>query len=482
MTLTDADVAAIETAMSTGAPTGPVAPPRRVLPTLTGSADGIGRLYEAALHNVFVVNTLRDEKGPFVRAGGGYPTPWTRDAAINSWSALSLLAPGLAEATLRAVTESTAAGPIVAQDDQWWDQAIWVLAAQRHASLTGDREFAHWAYQVGQNTLETLEQYLDPRWNLYTGPAVMQDGVAGFPLPDGAEESTAFVLDYPWARSLMCLSTNLVYAAAFDSLAALGDLIGVPAGAARARADVVRAAIETHLWTGQDYAYLRHTDGQLEHYQELLGLALALEHGGVDDARVDAVVNGLHRSRHGIALVWPHFTRYSDERPGRHNVALWPMAMGQWAVAAARRGQAAAFSESWHDLCRLVEGSGDEFYELYAATDGSVHGGWQIGRLWASEPHQTWSATAFLRMVHEGVLGIRVSEGALHLAPTLPEGVEHVTLRNLQLGHARLTIEVAGCGNRVSQASLDGVTLGNPNQPIALAALSGEHTLRVQVR
>ncbi|UFU03236.1 hypothetical protein LQF12_01075 [Ruania suaedae] len=481
MTLTEAEIAAIETAMSTGAPAGPASPARRALPTLTSSAPGIDSLYEAALLNVFVVNTLRGERGPFVRAGGGYPTPWTRDAAINSWSALSLLAPGLAESTLRAVTEDGDAGPIVAQDDQWWDQAIWVVAARRHVALTGDVDFAAWAHQVGRNTLEALEERRDPRWNLYTGPAVMQDGVAGFPMPDGAEESTAFVLDYPWAGSLMCLSTNLVYAAAFDALAALADRIGEPAEQAIARAGTIRAAIEEHLWTGQGYAYLRHTDGRLEHHQELLGLALALEHGGIDDDRVRSVVAGLHRSAHGIALVWPHFPRYCDERPGRHNVALWPMAMGQWAVAAAGRGQIAAFSESWHDLCRLVEGSGREYFELYSATDGQVHGGWQTGRLWASEPHQTWSATAFLRMVHEGLLGIRMSEDGLRLRPTLPEGVEDVTVRNLQIGRARLTVEVTGRGNRVEEVVLDTQTRADPDQPIPLAELSGDHTLRVRV-
>ncbi len=482
MTLTDVDVAAIETAMSTGAPTGPDAPPRRPLPTLTSSATGPDRLYEQALHNVFVVNTLRDGNGPFVRAGGGYPTPWTRDAAINSWSALSLLAPGLADATLRAVTESSAAGPIVAQDDQWWDQAIWVVAARRHVALTGDLEFARWAYRVAQNTLEKLEQHHDPRWNLYTGPAVMQDGVAGFPLPIGAEESAAFVLNYPWARSLMCLSTNLIYAAAFDALAALAHLLGEPTTQLSARADGIRSAIEEHLWTERGYAYLRHTDGRLEHYQELLGLAFILEYGGIDDDRVRSIVEGIHRCERGIALVWPHFPRYDDERPGRHNVALWPMAIGQWAVAAAFRGQSAAFSQSWHDLCRLIEGSGGEYYELYSASDGAVHGGWQIGRLWASEPHQTWSATAFLRMVHEGLLGLRVSQDGLCLAPTLPDGVENVTVRNLQIRHARLTVEVTGHGNRVECVSVDSRVRDDPNQPIPFAELSGDHILRVQVR
>ncbi|ROR73447.1 hypothetical protein [Bogoriella caseilytica] len=481
MTLSHADLAAIEAAMSIG---GAETPPelRRTVPTVSGSDPGIGRLYAAALKNVFAVNTVRNEDGAFVRAGGGYPTPWTRDAAINSWSALSLLAPGLAEATLRAVIETGESGPLVAQDDQWWDQVIWILAAERHAAWTDDTEFARWAYRVGRNSLEQLEQYRDPQWGLYLGPAVMQDGVAGFPLPDGAQEIAPFVLEHSWSRSIMCLSTNVLYAAAHDSLAALAARIAAPGDDLVARADSLRRAIEEHLWTGDRYAYLRRTDGRTEQYQELLGLALLLECGGIDDDRVRTIVEGMQRTPAGLALVWPHFSRYSDERPGRHNVALWPMAMGQWAVAAALRGQAAAFTDTWHDLRRLVEGSGGDFYELYSAVDGSVDGGWQTGRQWDSEPHQTWSATAFLRMVHEGVFGLRVRDGELRLEPTLPTGVEHIELRGLRLASARLTITVSGAGNVVEQLSLDDVARDDPGAPIALADLRGDHTLRVRVR
>ncbi|MFP3513523.1 hypothetical protein SB775_28940, partial [Peribacillus sp. SIMBA_075] len=81
-------------------------------------------------------------------AGADYPTPWTRDAAINSWSAVSLLDPELAEATLREVTEVGARGPVVQQDDQLWDQLVWAIGARRHVEVTGDRQFAHWAAGV----------------------------------------------------------------------------------------------------------------------------------------------------------------------------------------------------------------------------------------------------------------------------------------------------------------------------------------------
>lgn len=39
-----------------------------------------------------------------IHAGGGYGGEWTRDCAINSWNALSLLRPEVAEKSLWSVT------------------------------------------------------------------------------------------------------------------------------------------------------------------------------------------------------------------------------------------------------------------------------------------------------------------------------------------------------------------------------------------
>ncbi|WP_168217850.1 MGH1-like glycoside hydrolase domain-containing protein [Occultella kanbiaonis] len=454
----------------------------RPLPTLTCTDPTVDRLYAAALRNVFELNTVSDAGGGrFVRAGGDYPTPWTRDAAINSWSAVSLLAPDLAESTLRAVTESTDHGPIVAQDDQWWDQAIWILGAHRHVELSQDAEFARWAHEVGRHTLDALEARFDPRWNLYRGPAVMQDGVSGYPLPTGAAEVTSFVLDHPWSEEIMCPSTNVVYAAAHERLADLADLAGAPAVARlRSRAAAVWEAIEATLWLGDHYGYLVHADGTVADYQELLGLALLLEHAPIDENRVRAVVASVRREPFGVPLVTPHFPRYSSERPGRHNVMLWPMATGQWGVAAARRGQAAAFADSWRDLCRLIDPDAG-FFEVYRPSDGTVDGGWQVGRTWDSVPDQTWSATAFLRMVHEGLFGIRLADGELRLAPTVPEGLGTCELRGLSVGAARVTIRVTGVGNRVAAVDMDGRTL-DAGEPIRVADLRGEPTLHVRMR
>ena len=54
-------------------------------------------LYAAALRNLLDTNTVPGRGGGepplFIRAGAGYPDPWTRDAAINAWGGASMLEP-----------------------------------------------------------------------------------------------------------------------------------------------------------------------------------------------------------------------------------------------------------------------------------------------------------------------------------------------------------------------------------------------------
>jgi len=89
-----------------------------------------GTSFRNALRNLLVTNTVADTKGQyhrtglfrdppgrFIRAGGDYATPWTRDASINAWNAASLLAPDVARNTLWAVCERQANGRLIIQRD-----------------------------------------------------------------------------------------------------------------------------------------------------------------------------------------------------------------------------------------------------------------------------------------------------------------------------------------------------------------------------
>lgn len=49
-------------------------------------------------------------------------------------------------------------------------------------------------------------------------------------------------------------------------------------------------------------------------------------------------------------------------------------------------------------------------------------GGWQVGQHFDSQPHQTWSATGYLRLVYAGLFGRSFAPEGVSFAPSLPTG------------------------------------------------------------
>ncbi|WP_435129673.1 MGH1-like glycoside hydrolase domain-containing protein [Actinacidiphila sp. bgisy144] len=471
----------------------------------TATQQLLGTAYESALTDLFGINTAYADpatydaaglvtypSGSFVRAGGGYPSPqrWTRDAAVNAWNATSLLAPVIGRNTLWAVVDRGDDGLVVQQDNQWWDQVVWVLGAWHHYLVTGDREFLADAYRTAAGTLAIRRaKNFDTALGLYRGPSFMNDGIAGYPAPPWtAGVDSSFVLDYPHTDELMCLSTNCLYYGAHRAAGDMAQALGHPSEAAahRAAAGAVRAAIDTHLWRADagTYGYFVHggdaLSGRLDTSQEGAGLAFAVLLGVADAARAAQVVAGAHWQPHGIVNVWPHFDRFSDAKPGRHNVTVWPMVHSMFGHAAAVAGQVDLFARAVRELAALVQGSGNSFYELYDSNSGAVDGGWQTGgdgtqSHFTSQPDQAWSATGYLRMILAGLFGVDCTEQGLRLSPTLPAGWGPATLRGLPYRAATVDVVLKGAGARVRACTVD----GRRAAPLLPAGATGHHTVEI---
>lgn len=459
----------------------------------------LGGAYRAALDNLLDINTvaydpaeynqtglMTDPPGVFIRAGGGYEQPWTRDASVNSWNAASLLSPDVARNTLWSVCRRQDDGTlIVQQDNQWWDQVIWVIAARNHHLTTGDHAFATDAYQAALTTLRLgRERHFNEEYGLFEGPAFMQDGIAGYPSPPyDPENGSSFVLDHPDTDTMMCLSTNCLHHAAYLACADLADAQGdrSVAGELRATAARLRTAIDTRLWRPEadSYGYFVHGAGervgQLEPHQEGNGLAFAVLCGVASPAQTRALLRTTHRQPRGVVNVYPHFARFDDERPGRHNVIVWPMMVGMWGHAAAVGGRTDLFARAVLDIAGLQRPDG-HFWEIHNARTGAVDGGWQNERQWESQPDQTWSATAYLRLIHQGLFGLRFERDGLRFTPSLPEGWGPVTLRDLAYRDMTLDITLTGSGSRIASAKVDGRRAG-----AVPAGLRGRHQVRIEL-
>jgi hypothetical protein len=471
----------------------------------TSTQSALGGAYRLALANLLDVNTVPYQPsgrtsglasgGSIIQAGIGYAgQAWTRDGAVNAWNAGSLLEPEAAATTLwAAVTRQPDGSLIVTQDSQWWDQVIWATAAWHHYLATGDQPFLVSAYQTVTNTLaRRRRQNFNAAHGLFEGPAFFNDGIAGYPAPpaDPAESQGSFVGDYPAARVMMTLSTNCLYHDAYRSAALMAAELGRPASEAAAlsqAADALKTAVNQHLWdpgTGR-YGYFIHGDGplagQLDPTEEGAGLSFAILFGIASPAQAQSIMRQAHVQPYGITGTYPSFPRYSDTRPGRHNELVWPVVQGFWAEAAAIAGDIARFESEVRSLAGLASASG-QFAEIYNARTGAVDGGWQTvsggfpASRWPSEPDQTWSATAYLRMIHAGLFGLRLTTDGITFAPTLPPAFGDATLSGIGYRGASLTIALHGAGNVIGAFSIDGA----PAEPPALpASVAGHHTIDI---
>lgn len=478
-------------------------------PTLNFDNKSKGALLERAfanaLKNLMEINTLPcdmarynktglllDPPGDFIRAGGDYQTPWTRDASINSWNAASLLEPQTAQNTLWAVCQRDEDGKLlIQQDDQWWDQIIWVTGAWNHFCVTGDMAFLKQAYETAANSLNMLaERHYNPEYQLYEGPAVMSDGISGYPKHMYDPQSgSSFVLAHRGCEKMMVLSTNCIYCNAMNRMADMAALLGQPQSRAdeyRQRAARLGENINRCFWMEErgSYGYLivgaGERAGQLDPSQEAMGLSYAILFGIASPAQQKRIFETVTVHAKGITLLTPHFEGFSDTHPSRHNVLVWPIVSGMWAHAAAHAKRTAFFALEAQSLAALSATSGDNFYEIYDPNTGEIEGGWQIMRgqdhHWDSCTNQTWSATAYLRMLFKGLFGMEHTPSGISFSPLLPADWGSVTLSGLHVRGAELTLRLEGGGSEIQFFELDGQP---QEQPVFPSSLSGAHEIKI---
>ncbi|WP_418991049.1 MGH1-like glycoside hydrolase domain-containing protein [Alistipes sp.] len=442
--------------------------------TICSDDERLDDAYRLAV-NTMDINVRRG----ILAAGADYGGEWTRDIAINAWNAVSLLRPAVAERSLWSVT--------LGRDTvghQYWDKALWIIAAANHYALTGDRRFLCDAYRCGVNTLTELETMaFDPADGLFTGPSVFNDGISGYP-PQvyDPEVVSSYVLDHPNARRIKTLSTNCVYCGAYRALGFLAEELGEPQHRIRefaSKGEALKRNILRRFTLPSEprLAYLIDHTGARDVSQEALGLSFAVLLGVVEGDLAAELIRQAVVSPHGIPSIWPDFANFSPARPGRHNNLVWPMPMGFFARAAIRTGNSSVFLHELDALTGLAldeEKGNYNFREIYDPRTGKPDGGYQMldpstpDMHWRSCSAQVWSATAYLSMVHYGVLGIRTGRAALRFEPLLPPGTERVKVSGLHYGASAFEVEVRGPGTRVKTVLLDGRPVAGNELPRSL--------------
>lgn len=424
--------------------------------------------FDAAVENLLHINTVPCDhavynstgllKGKLMfRAGGDYDTPWTRDAAVNTWNAGRFLAPDVARDTLLAVCTPDEDGlPIIQPDSQKWDRVIWVIGAWQYWLATGDWEFLELAKGITERSLKQLkEERFDEAFGLYRGGSFFNDGIAGYPkdlYEPGLDSS--FVGDHPKCDRIFCLSTNVLFCEALRIFARMGGDEGEYLS--------LRENLRRFRNPDGSLSYILYPDGRRDDSRELAGHAF----GVLFDLFPGEALEKLEREEYGIPSIMPPFPGlFSRERPGRHNNLIWPFLNGFYIRAAAKWGMLREVETELDILTELFAGG---FREIYSPYDGQPHGGYQIGgdgctgHLWHACVDQTWSATGYIGAVMQGVFGIEPEEEALRLRSCVPERLADSAIFGLKLRGWTLDIQLHGHGTAIERMTLDGVSVQNP--------------------
>jgi hypothetical protein len=121
--------------------------------------------------------------------------------------------------------------------------------------------------------------------------------------------------------------------------------------------------------------------------------------------------------------------------------------------------------------------------EIYHPETGEIYGGLQEdgrgpnGMDWISCARQSWTASAYLRMLLTGLFGLRFSTEGITFQPYLPDGIEFVHMQGITYHGCRLDLMVEGRGERLVEFHCQ----GRMAEPFLPADLQGEQHLHLKM-
>lgn len=467
--------------------------------------ETIDKAFRIALGDFFTnVQDFRipilDMVAPVILAGIEYNSPWTRDAAINCWNAGSFMLPEVARNSLLTRVTQRNDSLMILDRGNYWDAIIWSTGAWNHYLCTGDREFLDTALEVTRNTLAFYERTeYNENYGLFRGLA-WSDGVAAYEGKYANTGGSSAAID--WVKynpdkistpgfgiPMMATYTNCLYYNAYLVAYKMEKEINKQNSGYLEKAEDLKQAINKYLWNEETGLYKFYIDEEEEsNLQTAYGDAFAVLFGVADEKKASSIFKNHYVAPAGIPCGWPPLERYhADEHTfPRHNAVVWPQIQGFWAEAAARYKKSDLL---WHELSKLAENAvrDMQFSEIYHPFTGERYGGMQEGYkedqgkilLWHSTNRQTWAATAYIRMVIYGLLGVNTDNGIISFSPCIPEDLSQVELSNLSIRNMNFHVKVTGSGTQIGQVSINGKTAPKPE---VSASSKGNYLIEIKLK
>ena len=418
---------------------------------------------------------------PVLLAGMDYDTPWTRDAAIQAWNGIGLFFPEVSKNTLQSVLISD--NGKVRIGGEYWDAIIWVTGAWQQYLVTGDKEFLQTAFDASVNSIRYFEETeYDSSLGLFRGAACYGDGIAAYTdafarTNKGSSSIFHWPANNPHLAAktgeglpMYALSTNCLYCHAYRLIAHMTAELGIsPDPAWNQKAEKLKEAINAKLWNEQKGRYDYYLDpfGGCD-AQEGLGQSFAILLEIADSAQAAAIMKNCFVTPAGMPCVWPSFSRYDTpggQTFGRHSGTVWPHIQGFWADAAKRSGRSAMMLREL-ELMQKHACVDAHFSEMYHPYTEKPYGGvqeWQGPIVeWKPCIRQTWSATAFLRVILTDVFGMTFSPEGITFAPCVDASFASPGIQGLVYRNRRLDISITGGGERIERFFINGREKSSP--------------------
>lgn len=471
------------------------------VPSLTSDVPLLNAAYQIAATDLLRSITpyrggIVDYETSVFMAGEWYTTPWTRDAAINVWNGADLFYPTVARDTLRSVLARH--GEKLLIDGEYWDAIIWTVGAWEYYLRWGDQTFLREAFDATRNSLLLFESTeFCPESGLFRGPAVYGDGIGAYPdIYTRTVDNVSSIRHWSEANAelrtpageglpMCALSTNCLYAEAYRIAGEMARELGEEPNQDWLKREAnLRAAINRHFWRDDVglYRYLVDPFGGCD-MQEGLGHAFALLFSIASRHQAARILQGIHITPAGIPCLWPSFDRYLiDGNLGRHSGTVWPFIQAFWAHGAACLGDTKTLQRELFQLASHAVRD-DQFFEIYHPETGIPYGGLQERRnlgitKWEPMPHQTWSATGFIRMVLMVLVGLHFDAAGLGVTPLLPPQVGEVTVSDLHYRSMTIDINIRIESRPKTVVYIDGASVPRAYLP---ATSNGHHSINIMM-
>lgn len=434
--------------------------------------DLLGNIKE---HKSGILNSYK----PCIMAGLDYNRPWTRDTAINIWNGCSLIIPEISYNTLISVIENRDNNNFIG--GQYWDAIIWTTGAWWHYLYTGDKDFLKLSFEVTKNSISYFEKTeFDENINLFRGPACYGDGVSAYPDEYANAGGNSGILDWVkfninkkakigYGLPMFTLSTNCLYYNMYKLLINMQKELHYQTDILyKQKALKLKNSINKNFWNDktQKYKYIIGPLGESDFF-EGIGNSFVILFDIANENQAEMVIKNQYISPNGIPCIWPLYSRYqlNEESFGRHNGTVWPPIQGFWSSALLKYKQYEAFNKEYTSLTNNINRD-VQCAEIYHPNTGKMYGGIQERsgkgiKEWRSCNRQTWSATAYLRIVLFGLCGLRLNEKEICFQPYIPRNVNSFIIKNLNYRNMKLNISIINNGTDIKKFKINNKIIDN---------------------